>query len=348
MHIDGREIGTDHPPYLIAEMSNNHLCNLDRAIAIIDAAVDAGADAVKIQTYTADSLTIDCDKADFIIQDPLWYGKSYYKLYQEIAMPLEWTQKIFTHAKKRGITLFSSPFDEQTIELLENLNCPAYKIASFEAQDKKLIQRIAQTKKPIIISSGVSTLLEMRTSLDLARAAGAREIAVLHCVSSYPCSTADMNLKALIQLKALSTEIGLSDHSLSNLAAITSIALGASIIEKHLTLNRNDGGPDAAFSLEPNEFQTLVQDSRAAYEALGNANVLAMPKRKGFQHARSLYATRDIKAGTKLDDSNVRLIRPGFGLPPCDMEEVMGAKAKLDIERGTALKWSLIDKKSNQ
>ena len=346
MIINGQPIGKGHPPYIIAEMSNNHLQDFSIAVEIIDAAADAGADAIKIQTYTADSLTINCDKPDFVIQDPLWRGKTYYQLYSEIAMPISWTEKLFHHANQRGITLFSSPFDQESVELLETFNCPAYKIASFEAQDETLLQSIAATSKPIIISSGISSLIDIKKSLDALRQAGATDLALLHCISNYPSSVADMNLNCLNKLEKVADIVGLSDHSTSNMAPIMAIAKGATIIEKHLTLDRSLGGPDAEFSLEPDEFKHLVADCKLAWKALGSDKLLNSGKRPGAQHARSVYAVSDIAAGAILTPQNVRLIRPGFGLPPGDLQRVMGKVASVDIERGTALNWSMLEEQN--
>ena len=341
MEINGRLIGREHPPYIIAEMSNNHLRNFDKARQILTTAAQCGVDAVKIQTYTPDSLTIDCQKSDFVIQDPLWRGKTYYQLYQEIAMPLEWTEKLFRFARELGITLFSSPFDESAVELLDSLNAPAYKIASFEANDWPLIRKVAATGKPLIISTGISTYTEL--SELLTEFSDCRErMALLHCLSAYPATCEMMNLHALQRLQQLGVEVGLSDHSLPSLASVAAVALGATVIEKHFTLNRADGGPDAAFSLEPDELKELVQVTRQTWQALGDSSVLDNPKRAGTQHARSIYAIQDIAPGELLTTGNIRVIRPGFGLAPKHFQHVLGTRAKQAIERGTALDWSLL------
>ena len=336
MKIAGRLIAENQPPYIVAEMSNNHLRDLGKAKRMIEVAAECGADAIKIQTYTADSLTIDCQHPDFVIQDPLWRGKTYYQLYQEIAMPLEWTEVLFAHARAVGITLFSSPFDEAAVDLLQSLDAPAFKIASFEANDYPLVQKAASTGKPLIISTGVSSFdqtTELLTHLQLPR----DRIALLHCVSEYPASTRDMNLAALARLKTLGVQVGLSDHSLGNLAVVGSVTLGATLIEKHFTLDRADGGPDAAFSLEPAELRQLVQEARAAWEAIGSAAILDQPKRKGHQHARSIYAVADIAEGELFTEENLRVIRPGFGLPPRQLQQILGKKAASALTRGTAL-----------
>ena len=336
MKIAGRLIAQDQPPYIVAEMSNNHLRDLDKAKRMIETAAECGADAIKIQTYTADSLTIDCQLPDFVIQDPLWRGKSYYQLYQEIAMPLEWTASLFEHARQVGITIFSSPFDEEAVELLQSLDAPCYKIASFEANDYPLVQKALSTGKPLIISTGVSSFTQLQELIATLRLP-LDQVALLHCVSEYPARTCDMNLAALARLKELGAQVGLSDHSLGNLAVIGSIALGATLIEKHFTLDRADGGPDAAFSLEPAELRQLVHDARAAWETLGNAGILDQPKRKGHQHARSIYAVADIAEGEAFSRANIRVIRPGFGLPPKYLENILGKRAKSALSRGTAL-----------
>jgi len=341
MNINGRKIGSQQAPYIIAEMSNNHLNDLDRAYRLLDIAKAAGVDAVKIQTYTADSLTIDCDKSDFVISDPLWQGKSYYDLYQEITMPVAWNKKLFDRAFKLGITLFSSPFDAASVDLLEDLNCPAYKIASFEAKDHAFIQKVASTAKPIIMSTGISSLMDVQESIVVAQDAGCQDIAILHCVSSYPSDVGNMNIDALSEFSALGVEIGLSDHSLDNLAAILSVAYGASIIEKHFTERRVDGGPDAAFSLEPRELKNLKEQTELAWKAKGSADVLNS-QRLGAHHARSLYFVSDVKKGELLTPENVRSIRPGFGLEPKLLNQVLGKNALENIARGTPVSWELI------
>lgn len=341
MEINGRKIGPDHPPYLIAEISSNHQRDLDKAKTLIREAQRAGADAVKIQTFDADSLTIDCNRGDFVIQDPLWKGKTYYQLYTEIAMPREWTAELFAYADELGITLFSSPFDEAAVSLLATLDAPAYKIASFEANDWPLIRAAASTGKPLIISTGVSTAAELGAMLEEFVDLSGR-IALLHCISAYPASYDMMNVRALQRLNAMVPIVGLSDHSLSNVAAITAIALGACIIEKHFTLSRADGGPDAAFSLEPHEFAELVETARQSWYALGDADVFDTERRVGSQHKRSLYVICDMLAGEPFTSENVRVIRPGFGLPPRELGHIIGLRAKQNITRGTALSWDLI------
>ncbi len=338
MIINGRKICVNETPYIIAEMSNNHMNDLKKAFRLVEIAKKSGADAIKIQTYNADSLTIDCNKSDFIIPDPLWKGRTYYDLYKEITMPLSWNKKLFDKAHDIGITIFSSPFDSASIDLLEDLNCPAYKIASFEAKDHEFVKKVASTKKPIIMSTGVSNLSEIMESIEVAKEAGAKEIAVLHCISDYPSDIIDMNILAIKELLKLGIEVGLSDHSLENLAPIMAVAYGASIIEKHFTELRSDGGPDAAFSLEPNELKSLKEETTRAWIAKGRAGVLD-DKRMGRHHARSLYFVLNTKAGGKITVENVRSIRPGYGLEPKFLNEILGKRLGVDVERGDPVSW---------
>ncbi len=341
--INNRKIGEEYPPYVIAEISNNHLNNIKHAFELVYRAKESGVDALKIQTYTPDSLTIDCDKKDFIIQDDLWKGKTYYNLYKEIAMPLSWNKLLFDKAREVGISIFSSPFDEFSVDLLEDLNAPAYKIASFESKDPVLVKKIASTGKPLIISTGVSTFDEIMETIHIAKDTGNQNIAILHCISSYPTSVSDMNLRALLKLKELGVLIGLSDHSLPNLAPILSVAFGASIIEKHFTLSRGDGGPDAAFSLEPDELKLLKRDTYDSWKALGKEDILNDKARKGSGSARSLYFIKDIGKGETIGAQHIRSIRPGFGLAPKYLNEIVGMCAIQDIERGTAVSWELLN-----
>lgn len=342
MIINRRKINNLNAPYIIAEMSNNHMNDLDKAFRLIEIAKKSGADAIKIQTYNADSLTIDCDRSDFVIPDSLWKGRTYHDLYKQISMPLEWNKKLFEKARELDITMFSSPFDFASVDLLEDLNCPAYKIASFEAKDHAFIKKIASTGKPIIMSTGISNLEDIKESIHIAQGAGAKDIAILHCISSYPSAVTDMNLEVLKELSKLNVVVGLSDHSLSNLAPLMSVAYGASIIEKHFTEKRSDGGPDAAFSLEPGELKQLKDQTTLAWQAKGSVDVL-LQKRVGSHHARSLYFVEDIKAGEILTEISIRSIRPGFGIEPKYLDNVIGKKALVDIERGTPVAWSLIN-----
>ena len=342
LEIDGRRIGAQYPPYIIAEMSNNHLNDMRRVFELIHCAKESGVDALKIQTYTPDSLTIDCDKEDFVIQNDLWKGKTYYNLYKEISMPLSWNKMIFEEGRKVGLTVFSSPFDESSVDLLEDLNSPAYKVASCEAKDPVLLKKIASTGKPLIISTGVSSYDEIMETIEICNDAGNNNIAVLHCVTSYPASISSMNLNALLKLKKLGVIIGLSDHSLPNLAPILSIALGASIIEKHFTLSRDDGGPDSAFSLEPVELKSLKDDTYDSWKALGSEDILNSINRKGNESARSLYFVKNVFKGQEITEEHVRSIRPGLGLSPKLIHKVIGMLAVKDIERGTAVSWELL------
>lgn len=343
MNLNNINISSKTKPFIIAEMSNNHLCDLSIAKKIIEKAAECGADAIKIQTYTADSLTIECDKPEFIIQDELWKGQSYYQLYKDIAMPIEWTGMLFEHAKKHNIMIFSSPFDETSVQLLETFNCPLYKIASFEIQDFALLKAVAQTRKPVIMSTGIATLDEIKQSIAFLKEHGSTDIAILHCVSAYPSSFEQMNLLAINELASLGIPYGLSDHSLTNIPAITAVAMGASIIEKHFTLDRALGGPDAAFSLIPKELSALVADTKSTWLALGNKDIFNNVNRPGKHHGRSIYVTKAMQAGDILSDKNTRIIRPGFGLSPNYYNEILGKKVRCNIEFGTALAWEHID-----
>lgn len=342
--IAGRKIGVGCPPYVIAEMSANHNGDIARAFEIISMAKRAGADAVKIQTYRPDTITIDCESPEFRIEGGLWHGRTLYELYEWAHTPWEWHKELFDHARKEGITIFSSPFDETAIDLLEDLNAPAYKIASFEAVDLPLIRYAASTGKPLIISTGMANAEEIAEAVASARDAGCREVALLHCVSGYPAPAADYNLATIPDMmRRFGTVVGLSDHTLDNVTAIASVALGAAIIEKHVTLDRAGGGPDDSFSLEPAELAALCRDARTAFMALGEAGYQRRESEKGnVQFRRSLYVVRDIRAGEPFTRENVRSIRPGFGLAPKHMEEVLGKSASRDVERGTPLTWDLL------
>jgi len=343
MKIDGRSIGPEHAPYVIAEISNNHLADAERACRLIEIAAKAGADAVKIQTFDADSLTIDCDRPEFMIRTPPWEGMNYYQLYRQIALSASFTERLFAVARDCGITIFSSPFDERAVKLLQELNCPAYKIASFEICDDPLLEAVAATGRPTLVSTGVATLADIKETLSVLRGAGCLDIALLHCISQYPAKTADMNLRAIDQLSGLGCQVGLSDHSLSNFAAVLAIARGAVLIEKHFTISRSDGGPDASFSLEPAELADLVREVRQAWEAMGDSCILQRTDRVGAEHARSLFAVEAIKAGESFGANNVRSIRPGLGLPPRAISKVMGRRARRDIDRGEPLRWEDIE-----
>ncbi len=335
--INNRKIGQAHPPYVIAEMSANHNGDINNAYKIIDMAKASGADAIKLQTYTPDTLTIDSDLSDFQLTEGLWAGQSLYELYKKAYMPWEWHQPLFEYAKKVGITIFSSPFDNTAVDLLEDLNTPAYKIASFEAVDLPLIKYVAQTGKPMIISTGMADSHEIQEAIEAAREGGCKELAILHCVSGYPAPAGDYNLRTLVDMQQkIGLVTGLSDHTIDNTTAITSVALGASIIEKHVTLDRNGGGPDDSFSLEEEGLKELCSESKTAWESLGNIDYgRKSSEQANVKFRRSLYFVKDIKKGEVITMKHVRSIRPGFGLAPKFYEQVLGKTAKFDIVRGT-------------
>lgn len=342
--IAGRRIASDAPPYVIAELSANHNGRLETALKIIEEAKKAGADAIKLQTYTADTITLNCDAEEFQIHGGLWDGKTLYQLYQEAHMPWEWHKPLFEHARKLGITIFSSPFDNTAVDLLEDLNAPAYKIASFEAVDLPLIKYVASTGKPMIISTGMANAEEIQEAIAAAREGGCKELAILHCVSGYPAPAEDYNLRTIpdiIQRFGLVT--GLSDHTLDNTTAIAGVALGASIIEKHFTLDRNGGGPDDSFSLEPKELAALCRDCKTAWAALGKVDYARKPSEQGnVQFRRSLYFVKDLKSGDVITKDAVRSVRPGFGLPPHWLDKIIGKKVTQKISKNTAIKKSMI------
>jgi pseudaminic acid synthase len=343
--IAGRKIGRGHSPYVIAELSGNHNGDLGRAIALMDAAKAAGADAVKLQTYTADTLTIDHRGPQFVIEGGLWHGRSLYDLYQEAHTPWDWHGPLFEHGRKIGVTVFSSPFDRTAVELLESLDAPAYKIASFEAIDLPLLRVVAATGKPVIVSTGIADLNEIREAVETVRDAGCKELALLHCVSAYPSPAEEMNLATIAHLReTFGAVAGLSDHTLGTAVATAAVSLGAAIIEKHMTLRRSDGGPDAAFSLEPDEMAQLVADCRTAHSALGHVSYEREPsEQRNLVFRRSLYAVRDIAEGEVFTEDNIRSIRPGYGLAPKHLPELLGRRAKRAIARGTPLDWLLAD-----
>jgi pseudaminic acid synthase len=332
--IAGRLVGTNQPPYIIAELSANHNGHLETAIRIIDEAKKAGADAVKLQTYKPDTITLNCDNEQFRIHGGLWDGRTLYDLYEEAHMPWDWHKPLFEHARKLGITIFSSPFDYTAIDLLEDLNTPAYKIASFEAVDLPLIKYAASTGKPMIISTGMADADEIQEAIDAARDGGCRELAILHCVSGYPAPAEDYNLRTIpdmIQRFGLVT--GLSDHTLDNATAIASVAMGASIIEKHFTLNRSGGGPDDSFSLEPQELTALCKDAKTAWESLGSVNYGKKSSEQGnVKFRRSLYFVKDMNTGDKITRESIRSVRPGFGLAPKFMESIIDCTLTSDVK----------------
>ncbi len=342
--IDGRQIGQDEPPYVIAEISANHNGRLDRAMSIVEEAKAAGADAVKLQTYTADTITLNSDTEDFQIRGGLWDGKTLYQLYQEAHMPWEWHRPLFDKARQLGITMFSSPFDSSAVDLLEDLGAPAYKIASFEAIDLPLIRYAAGTGKPMIISTGMADAQEIQEAIDAAREGGCGEVAILHCVSGYPAPAGDYNLNTIPDmLRRYGVVTGLSDHTLDNTTAIASVALGASIIEKHFTLDRGDGGPDDSFSLEPPELAALCRDSKTAWSALGKVDYgRKSSEQANAQFRRSLYFIQALKAGEVVTEESVRSVRPGYGVAPKYMGAVVGRRVCRDVGQFEPVTWDAL------
>ena len=341
--IAGRAIGPEFEPYVICEISGNHNGSLDRALELIEAAAATGADAIKIQTYTPDTMTIDHDSSDFRIQGTLWDGYNLYQLYKEAQTPFEWHEAMFDKARELDVTLFSTPFDETAADLLDALGAPAFKIASFEAVDLPLIRHVAKKGKPMIISTGMSNLAEIHEATRAAREAGCEELVLLHCVSSYPAPDEQSNVRTVPHLgEAFDCVPGLSDHTYGSAVSVAAIALGACVIEKHFTLSRADGGPDADFSLEPEEFSRLVIDSKRAWRSLGRVGYdLKGAERGSVQFRRSLYVVKDVEEGVELSADNIRSIRPGFGLEPKYIDDVLGAKARRKLKRGEPLKWDM-------
>lgn len=343
--IAGRRIAADTPPYIIAELSANHNGHLETALKIIEEAKKAGSDAIKLQTYTADTITLDCDSEAFQIHGGLWDGRTLYELYKEAHMPWAWHKPLFEHARKLGITIFSSPFDNTAVDLLEDLNAPTYKIASFEVVDLPLIKYVASTGKPMIISTGMADAEEIQEAIEAAREGGCKELAILHCVSGYPAPAADYNLRTIPDMmQRFGLVTGLSDHTLDNTTAIASVVLGASIIEKHFTLDRSGGGPDDSFSLEPAELAALCRDSKTAWSALGRVTYArASSEQANVKFRRSLYFVKSLKAGDVVTADCVRSIRPGFGLAPKCLSEVLGRRVNKDVEFATPVSLGLFD-----
>jgi N-acetylneuraminate synthase len=342
--IAGRPVGPDYEPYVICELSGNHNGSLERALQLLEAAAATGADAIKIQSYTPDTITIDHDSPQFRIEGGLWDGRTLYDLYGEAQTPFEWHEPLFARARQLGVTLFSTPFDESAVDLLEGLGAPAYKIASFEAIDLPLIAYVAAKRKPMIISTGMADLDEIGEAVRTARENGCEEIVLLHCVSSYPAPDEQSNVRTVPDLaERFDVVSGLSDHTFGSAVAVASIALGGCMVEKHFTLARSDGGPDSAFSLEPGEFKTLVDDCKRAWRALGKATYDLQGCEKGsLVFRRSIYVVRDVAAGEELTSENVRSIRPGYGLAPKHLPEVLGLRAARDLKRGEPLDWEAV------
>lgn len=347
MRIGNNKIGLNHRPFIIAEMSGNHNQSLERALEIVDAAAKAGAHALKLQTYTADTMTLDVKGGEFFIDDEnsRWKGKSLYELYGEAHTPWEWHAPIMNRAKELGLICFSTPFDETAVDFLEDLNVPAYKIASFENTDVALIRKVAATGKPVLMSTGMASVEELELAVHTAREAGCQDLILLKCTSSYPASPEDSNILTLPDMRErFGCEVGLSDHTLGTGVAVAAVAHGAVVVEKHFTLSRAEGGVDAAFSMEPDEMRQLVEETTRAWQSLGSVQYGAGQAEAGsIQFRRSLYITQDIQAGDRLDEQNVRCIRPGFGLAPKHLQEVIGMRVKQPISRGTPLAWDLLE-----
>lgn len=346
MKIARRVIGMDHPPFIIAEMSGNHNQSLERALAIVDAAAAAGAHALKLQTYTADTMTIDVKDGDFYIDDPdsLWKGNSLHDLYRQAYTPWEWHKPIFERAHKHGMAAFSSPFDETAVDFLLELDVPCFKIASFENTDLPLIRKVASTGRPMIISTGMASIAELDEAVTAARLAGCKDLVLLKCTSTYPATPKNTNVATIPHMRTLfGCEVGLSDHTMGIGTAVAAVALGASVVEKHFTLRRADGGVDSAFSLEPDELSALITETERAWQSIGEVRYgTTDAEKKSKNHRRSIYITRDVKAGEILGPDNARIIRPGLGLPPREFDRVIGRVLRRDAKRGTPLSWDLI------
>lgn len=346
MKIGQRDIGAGYRPYLIAEMSGNHNQSLDRALAIVDAAAESGADAVKLQTYTAETMTLDVRTPGFVIEDQgsLWAGRQLFDLYREAYTPWEWHEPIMKRAASHGLHCFSSPFDETAVDFLEGLGVPAYKIASFECTDLPLIRKVASTGKPMIVSTGMASLAEIDEAVSTARAAGCRDIVLLKCTSTYPATPENTNISTIPHMReAFRCDVGLSDHTMGCGVAVGAVALGAVLIEKHFTLRRADGGVDSTFSLEPAEFSALRVETELAWQALGcvtYGGTKAEEKSRAFR--RSLYIAKDLREGDALTRENLRIVRPGFGLPPKFFDVMLDRRVNRDVPAGTPLSWELL------
>jgi len=345
--IEGRSIGPDQPPYIIAELSANHNGSLEKALESIAVAHQCGVDAIKIQTYSAETMTIDCNASDFVVKGGLWDGFKLYDLYKWAETPYEWHKTIFDYARKVGVTIFSTPFDETAVDLLESLNTPAYKIASFEVADLPLIRYVAKTGKPMIMSTGMATENEIQEAVSTARDGGCKELLLLHCISSYPAPIEQANLRQIPELaKRFGVFSGLSDHTMGTSASIAAIAMGACLIEKHFTISRNDKGPDSAFSLEPQELRSLCADASDAWLALGRTGFGRQESEQNSKiFRRSIYFVKDLPIGHIIGLGDIRRIRPGMGLPPKFFDELIGSRLKMDVARGTPASWDIIDRK---
>lgn len=343
--IASRRIGPLQPPYVVAELSANHGGSLEKTLLSVEAASKSGADALKIQTYTADGLTLRSERPEFKVETGPWAGRTLYDLYEEAQLPWEWHEPIFRRGAELGLTVFSSPFHDDAVDFLEELGCPAYKVASFEIVDMSLIRRIAATGKPMIISTGMANVDEIDTALKAAREAGATDVALLHCISSYPAPEEDANLLAIPELMdRFDVVVGLSDHTTTDIAAVGAVVLGAAIIEKHFTLDGLEPGPDSAFSITPDQLTQLVESCRLAWRARGPGGIGRAPSETpNLMFRRSLYVVQDVSAGEQLTERNVRSIRPGFGLPPGAASQILGKTATRDLPRGTPLRWEYID-----
>jgi len=346
MRIANRDVGAGHPPFIIAEMSGNHNQSLERALQIVDAAAKSGAHAIKLQTYTADTMTLDITEGDFRINDPgsLWAGRSLYELYDEAHTPWEWHGPLFRRARELGLIPLSTPFDDTAVDFLESLDAPCHKIASFENTDLPLIRKVAATGKPVIMSTGMASVAELAESVAAAREAGCKDLILLKCTSTYPAKPDNINLRTIPHLKELfGCEAGLSDHTMGSGVAVAAVALGAVAVEKHFTLARADGGVDSAFSAEPEEMRLLVGACEDAWRALGSVRYGATKAEEGSKmFRRSLYVTQDMMPGDILDRNNLRTIRPGFGLPPKFLDKLLGKPVKKAAKRGTPMSWDLV------
>ncbi len=345
--IEGRILGADHLPFIVAEMSGNHNQSLDRALAIVDAAAASGVHGLKIQTYTADTMTLDVDADDFRINDPgsLWNGRNLHKLYQQAYTPWEWHEPILERCRKHGLIGFSTPFDAGAVDFLESLDVPCYKIASFEVTDLPLLKRVASTGKPVIMSTGMATVAEISEAVQTLRESGCGELVLLKCTSTYPATPERSNLRTIPHLREMfDVQVGLSDHTLGIGAAVAAVALGATMIEKHFTLARADGGVDAAFSMEPDEMKSLAAECENAWLALGSVNYgpSGDSEKKMLKFRRSIYVSEDIKAGERFTTKNLRIVRPGLGLAPKYIDNLLGKRAARDLSRGTAVDWSVL------